>query len=66
MTEALEQTIISPADDLAFVRASEERHEYIDGQIVAMTGGTFTHAVIAGNVAGQLRQALGDRPCTED
>jgi Uma2 family endonuclease len=63
MTEALEQTIVSPADYLAFERGSEERHEYIDGQIVAMTGGTFAHAVIAGNVAREIGEALRDRAC---
>jgi len=63
MAQAVQPTIVSPADYLTFERASEERHEYIEGQIVLMTGGTFTHAVIEGNIAGELHQALRDRPC---
>ena len=63
MAQAIQPRAISAADYLAFERASEERHELIDGQIVAMTGGTFEHAVIAGNVARELGKALRDRPC---
>lgn len=63
MTEVLQHTIVSPADYLAFERASEERHEYIDGQIVAMTGGTFRHSVIAIRIASELSQTLSGRPC---
>lgn len=63
MTQAAQTTVVSPAEYLAFERASELRHEYIDGQVVAMTGGTFEHAVIAGNIAGELRAALRDRAC---
>jgi Uma2 family endonuclease len=62
MAQVVQPAIVSPAEYLAFERGSEERHEYLDGQIVAMTGGTFEHAVIAGNIAGELRQALADRP----
>lgn len=63
MADPARKDVVSAADYLAFERGSEERHELIDGHVVAMTGGTFAHAVIAGNVAGELRQALGDRPC---
>ena len=63
MAQAIQPRAISAADYLAFERASEERHELIDGQIVAMTGGTFEHAVIAGNVARELGKTLRDRPC---
>ena len=63
MAQPIQPSVVSAEEYLAFERASEERHEFIDGQIVAMTGGTFEHAVIAGNVAGELRQALRDRPC---
>lgn len=63
MAQATQATTVTVADYLAFERASEQRHEFIDGQIVAMTGGTFEHAVIAGNVARELGNALGDRPC---
>jgi Uma2 family endonuclease len=63
MAHAVQPTIVSPADYLAFERESEERHEYLDGAIVAMSAGTFNHAVIAGNIAGEMHQALSDRLC---
>lgn len=63
MAEATRTSIASPADYLAFERTAVERHEYIDGQIVAMTGGTFEHAVIAGNITATLGEALRERAC---
>jgi Uma2 family endonuclease len=35
---------------------STQRHEYFQGQITAMAGGTFNHAQVAGNVYSLLRQ----------
>ncbi|MEL7512491.1 MAG: Uma2 family endonuclease, partial [Cyanobacteria bacterium J06554_3] len=29
---------------------AEERHEYHDGEVVAMTGGTLEHSAISGNI----------------
>jgi Uma2 family endonuclease len=49
---------------LAFERAAEERHEYADGKIFAMAGGTWEHSLIASNIGGELRNALIERPCT--
>lgn len=40
---------------------SEERHEYVDGAIVTMTGGTANHNTIAINLASELNLALRDR-----
>ncbi|MBD0345821.1 MAG: Uma2 family endonuclease, partial [Coleofasciculus sp. Co-bin14] len=42
--------------------ASEYRHEYIDGQIIAMTGGTPNHNQIAGNLYAALNFALKRQP----
>ncbi len=63
MADPARQHLVSPAEYLAFERAAEERHELIDGHVVAMTGGTFAHTVIAGNVARVLGNALHDLPC---
>ena len=38
--------------------AAEERHEYHDGAIVAMTGGTLEHSAISGNIYALLKGAL--------
>ena len=41
---------ISRAEYLALEEVSSERHQYLDGEVFAMTGGTFNHSAIAGNV----------------
>ena len=54
---------ISYAEYLAFEESAELKHEYIDGIVRAMAGGTLDHARIAANVIGALRAALRSRPC---
>jgi Uma2 family endonuclease len=54
---------LSPEEYLAFERASEQKHEYADGEIFAMSGCTRAHSLITGNIQGELRSALLDRPC---
>ncbi|NJR17323.1 MAG: Uma2 family endonuclease [Calothrix sp. CSU_2_0] len=41
---------------------SQERHEYLDGEIVVMTGGTPNHNKIAGNFSAALNFALKRQP----
>jgi Uma2 family endonuclease len=48
---------------LALERSSETRHEYIDGYVYAMAGGTNGHGVISANVIAALSPYLGDGPC---
>lgn len=54
---------MTPEEYLAFERASPEKHEFADGEIFAMSGGTYAHSLLGTNVAGELRNALSDRPC---
>lgn len=42
---------------------SSTRHEFLDGEIVAMAGGTPEHAAMAAEVIFQLREKLGKGPC---
>jgi Uma2 family endonuclease len=63
MGQAAEKLKMTAEAYLAFERASEERHEFVDGEIFAMSGGTWEHNLIAANVVGELRQILLDRPC---
>ena len=39
------------------------KHEFLDGEIYAMAGGTEDHSALAANVIVALGAALGDRPC---
>lgn len=48
---------------LALERKSEERHEYIDGQIYAMAGESNEHADISVNLVSELRSQLKGTPC---
>lgn len=50
---------------LAFEEASEDKHEYHAGRIIAMAGGTLDHSTISGNVFAALSSILKSRnkPC---
>jgi Uma2 family endonuclease len=63
MAEAARTLKMTPQQYLAFERGSDERHEYADGEIFATSGGTLEHSLVSQNVAGELRDALLDRPC---
>lgn len=51
------------AEYLAFEAASETKHEYVNGEVFAMAGGTITHGALAGAVITALSNALRDRSC---
>lgn len=48
---------------LALERESEERHEYLDGQIYAMAGESTQHGDISVNIVSELRTQLKGTPC---
>jgi Uma2 family endonuclease len=52
----------TPADYLEFEVNADIRHEYINGEIVPMTGGTPNHNQILLNLAGALNFALRRQP----
>jgi Uma2 family endonuclease len=64
MAQPAERLLLTEQEYLAFERASEERHEYANGEIFAMSGGTWEHSLIGTNISGELRAALLDRPCS--
>lgn len=57
-----EQRHYSSEEYLELEVNSEERHEYIDGQIIPMTGGTPNHNQIAGNFYAALNFVLKRQP----
>ncbi|HLM02731.1 MAG TPA: Uma2 family endonuclease [Pyrinomonadaceae bacterium] len=61
---AIPKTKMSPEEYLEFERKSEEKHEYFDGEIFAMSGAKWNHNVIAWNIGGELRQKLKDKKCS--
>lgn len=54
---------ISPADYLAAEEISPIRHEYRDGEVFAMTGGTRNHNAIIGNLLVALKTQLRGSGC---
>ncbi|MGD1700124.1 Uma2 family endonuclease [Dapis sp. BLCC M229] len=48
----------SPEEYLSLEIDSEERHEYINGEIISLTGGTPNHNKIALNLSAALNLAL--------
>ena len=61
--EPAEKTSFTEDEYLALERASQTKHEFIDGEIISMAGGSPRHSLIATNVARALGNALRDRPC---
>jgi len=63
MGEAAARTRLTAEEYLALERSSEAKHEYADGEIFAMSGGTRAHSLVSGNVLGEVRTALSERDC---
>lgn len=51
------------AEYLAIEEMNPVRHEFCDGEVWAMAGGSPDHAAIAINIASVLREQLRGRPC---
>jgi Uma2 family endonuclease len=60
---AQSQPRLSPEEYLAIERAAEFRSEYYDGHMYAMSGGSYPHGKIIGNLCGKLWQELQGKPC---
>ena len=60
---AIPKTKLTPAEYLEFERKSEERHEYFDGEIYAMSGAKRNHNKIVGNLSGLIWQHLKGKDC---
>lgn len=64
MTLPLEHRRYSTVDEYFHLeRDATEKHEYRDGEIIAMSGGTIAHSLITSNVNGALWMRLRGGPC---
>lgn len=63
MAQATLRSRLSPQEYLAFERDSETKHEYADGELFAMSGGTLEHSLLAANITRELGVALRERKC---
>lgn len=62
MGDAAEQRRMTREEYLAFDRASATKHEYWEGEIFAMSGGSHEHSQLQANLSAVLVNALRDRP----
>jgi len=53
----------SAQDYLAWERRQETRHEFLDGEIFAMTGASRKHNLVCGNIFSALHTQLRGKPC---
>ena len=51
------------ADYVTLELESSTKHEFLDGEIYAMAGGSEDHSALAAQVLRALGNATGDRPC---
>jgi Uma2 family endonuclease len=54
---------LSPEDFLAFERQAETKHEYVGGEVFAMSGASARHNVIVANLVLEIGLQFRGRPC---
>lgn len=57
------RTLHTVEEYLEMERASEVRHEYLDGEIFEMSGESLSHGRISTNLVAELRRQLRGKPC---
>lgn len=63
MARPVSSVHMSYAEYLVAEAASDLRHEYLEGDVWAMAGGTPEHGGLAAAMIGELRAALQGKPC---
>ncbi len=58
-----DRPLLTAEEYFAWETIQAERHEFWDGEPIAMSGSTRSHNRIAGNIFAALSAALADRPC---
>lgn len=59
----IQKSYLTAEEYLALERQAETRSEYIEGEMVAMTGGTSGHSLVTMNLGGLLWQQLRQGSC---
>lgn len=54
---------LTEAEYLDFERKADVKHEFFDGEMFAMAGGSPAHSLISLNVGAELRNRLKGKPC---
>jgi Uma2 family endonuclease len=61
--EKRERFFATPEEYLAFEEEADEKHEWWDGEVIAMPGNSKEHVTINANVIGELHTRLKGTPC---
>lgn len=54
---------MSPTEYLVMERASLVKHQYMDGEVFAMAGGSRAHNLLVANLITEIRNQFRNRPC---
>jgi Uma2 family endonuclease len=63
VSRVAERSKLSPAEYLEWERAQPVKHEYFDGEVFAMAGGSPRHNALGVGMSAALRSALRGRGC---
>lgn len=63
MAEAALKMKLSYEDYLSIEAEHDQKHEFLDGEVFAMAGGTPTHAALKTSLTGMVWSQLGAGPC---
>ena len=55
--------LVPPEEYLAGEELSAEKHEYLNGVVLAMSGGSPTHSIVGVNIVASLANRLRGQPC---
>ena len=64
MSSTAAQTYLTPEEYLAWERKADIKHEYLRGEIIAMSGASYQHTIITMNISGELYIQLKGTACT--
>lgn len=63
MGDAAERSAMASAEYLVWEAVQSERHEFVNGEVFAMSGAEDRHVTVTGNLYMALRQHLRGTPC---
>ncbi|BBL56915.1 Uma2 family endonuclease [Methylomonas koyamae] len=61
--QTAERLRFSAEDYLAWEETQAEKHEFVAGEVFAMTGARQAHVLVSGNIHSALKQRLRGTPC---
>ncbi len=63
LLEQARETFMTPEDYLVWEQLQDRKHEYMDGQVIAMSGADKRHVLVSVNLVSCLRRHLAETPC---